>query len=133
MDTTTFALYSEQRRVQAEAAAAISRIKTAKTIAEIVRFSNVQVRSTFRCFKHMMPELRSLQHASERRAEEIVSAQLTALAKHPTGDEFMVAAGRLRAGDWRMLSGHFPTLARRMQLESAKLARRFPQEEQEPA
>lgn len=104
--------HQELSRVSAEASAARVRIRQARTLREVIRHMDVRVRPEFRCLKHLMTGLRQLPSVAERRAEQILRAQLSEIAALP--DEF-ARRGKLalyRNSEWRLLYGHFPRLVR---------------------
>lgn len=99
-------------RVSSLVAAAKLQIRRARTLQEVARAMDVDVRAQFRCLKHLMTDLRQLPAVAEARAEQILRAQLAELDALPDEATRRERMAMYRATQWRVLYGRFPRLAR---------------------
>lgn len=97
----------EMRRLQTQIQSAEVRIRSARTIDEVVRAHRIAVPAWVRAL--LRSEITRLNQHAERKAEELLSAQLESLASL-TGDDRKAALARLRP-QWESLRGNFPRLA----------------------
>lgn len=109
--------------------AAAQRVRAATTIAEVLRHQKgVSAHPVIRGVVRSVAggARRRLEHASEDRARKIVEEHLSALGACVDRGAFQKMVGRHRAGEWRLLPGNFPRLARLVQIEAARIAHRLP-------
>ena len=111
----------EIRRVEADVASARARIARAATLRDVVEASRVTPRSPFQFLKHLVPDLRSLPAFAEQRAEALVRGHLASIEQAVTPDACRELHGRFTAGEWRLLPGNFPRLARLVQEAGPRL------------
>lgn len=120
MDATQFYVQQEVRKVESAANAALSRLRRARTLRDVVEASHVPVPPAIRFMSRRIHGLRTLEQAAERRAREVVEAQL-AEAKALPPEEQQRRLGTLRAREWMLLRGNFPSLVSFAESESRKL------------
>jgi hypothetical protein len=121
MDATQFYVQQEVRKVESAAHAALSRLRRARTLREVVEASHVPVPPAIRFMSRQIHGLRTLEQAAERRAREVVEVQL-AEAKALPPEELQSRLRILRTREWMLLRGNFPSLVGFTEAESRKLA-----------
>lgn len=99
----------EVRRFQTQIQSAEVRIRSARTLVEVVRAHHVVVPAWARSL--LRSELTRMNQHAERKAEDILNAQLESLAPLE-GTARKEALGKLRE-EWQSLRGNFPRLAAR--------------------
>jgi hypothetical protein len=122
MDANQFFIDQQVRQAESSAWSAANQIRSAPTIRAVLGLCDVPLHPMIRFMKHQIPGLRRLKEAAERRAEELVQAQLAEL-KTLSAEEKEQRLGQLRARDWMLLRGNFPRLAGLVDRESQKLRR----------
>jgi hypothetical protein len=120
MDATQFYVQQEVRKVESAAHAALSRLRRARTLREVVEASHVPVPPAIRFMSRQIHGLRALEQAAERRAREVVETQL-AEAKALPPEELQNRLGILRTREWMLLRGNFPSLVGFAVTEGRKL------------
>jgi hypothetical protein len=110
----------QQRRVESQASGNQARLRTARTLADVVRLADVAIPAEIRFMKHSIPGLRSLEVAVARRLDELVDVALMEIASKETATEARAARGRfiLQIG---VLRGAFARQYRRADAESSRL------------
>lgn len=120
-----FLLHREMQRVSAQVASALTRIATARKIPDVVQAAGqVQVGAMFRSIRHLFPELKRLDQAANRRLDELLQAQLAAIAAATTAEEARAMRGRYLATDWQALRGRFSRQFVHADRESQRLIHR---------
>ena len=120
MSVVQMLLLTETRKVASSVSSAKAKISRATTLRDVVAAMRIPVRAEFRSMRHLFPDLRQLPAFAENRAEAIVREQLNNLAELPDAAAVQSQRGRLMAGEWQLLNGNFPRLARLVTVESQK-------------
>lgn len=120
MDATQFYVQQEVRKVESAANAALSRLRRARTLREVVEASHVPVPPAIRFMSRQIPGLRTLEQAAGKRARELVEAQLAEVKALPL-EERQRRLGQLRAREWMLLRGNFSSVVGFAETESRKL------------
>ena len=122
MDANEFFVRQEVRKVESAVNSAMMRLRRADTLREVVDLTQVSLHPTIRFMRHQIHGLRELDRAAEKRAQELVTAQLEQLKTLPL-TERREKIGRLRTRDWALLRGNFPKLVTLTEREIPKLLR----------
>jgi hypothetical protein len=132
MDANQFFIDQQVRQAESSAWSAANQMRRAPTLRAVLGLCDVPLHPVIRFMKHQIPGLRRLKEAAERRAEELVQAQLTEL-KTLSAEQREQRLGQLSSRDWMLLRGNFPRLAGLVERESQKLRRELKPVEPTPA
>jgi hypothetical protein len=105
-DGTNWLISRAMQRVESEAGSQRGRVDHARTIAEVVRASEVTVPAEIRFMRNSIPALRQLESAAERRIEALINLRLNEISETPTSTEAKAKRGLL-IQDCSMLRGTF--------------------------
>lgn len=117
-DGTQWFVQQKLRQFESQCHTAIQRLRTARTLAEAVRFAEVHPDSIISCL--CRSEKHGVERALEKTACTLLDQQLAKLGDLPP-QEVLAAVGELRYGDWQMLRGHLPALAHKANRAAEKL------------
>lgn len=105
-------LHQLEQRFEADCSAAESRILRARTMAEVVRATEVSVRPELRAMSRHYPGYRRMKSTAERRLEQLLKEQLEAMKALPLA-EAEALFSRYRRQDWQSLRGTYASLYQR--------------------
>lgn len=123
MDTnSTFDTYLHLmlERASANARANLSRLHSTHSLREIVELRHVDMAAAVRPVARSLPVMRQLIQEAQRRAGELVDAQLRDLGQR-SGEDLQRRIHYLRQNEWRYLPGNFPALAQQVERTSRAL------------
>lgn len=123
MNAAQFFLHQQAQRLSSSCRCAISLVRIAKTMPEVVRAAHVSVPPALRSAKRFDPEYRRLLSVVESRLRDLLQQQLETLTATQTEAECKALLGRYRSFDWNALRGDHAAL---LQLAEREVRRILP-------
>lgn len=124
-------VHLELRKAGSRALSQVAQLARANTLREVQAIGAVSLHPVVRSMKNAIPELRQLERAKERRAGELVEAQLKQLHALAAAQEGQAAQERydafeglriqLERTQWVFLPGNYPLLAQKVRREVSQL------------
>jgi len=96
------------QRVSSQVAGAMCRVGTARTIPEVVQAAHVTAGPIFRSLRHLFPDLKRLDAATNRKLDELLQAQLAAIAAAGSAEDAGTCAGVTSQRNGRRSGGGSP-------------------------
>ncbi|MDK9702452.1 MAG: hypothetical protein OEL20_04880 [Sulfuritalea sp.] len=107
MNATQFFIQQQLAKAESNASSALSQLRTAKTIEQIVRASHVDIPGTVRALKHMVHSLKAVERLAEERIESLIDEQVKAIHAAATPEEAEALANSFMRRQVPALRGRF--------------------------
>jgi hypothetical protein len=123
-----FFVRQKLERFAGDCRSAVQRLERAESLRDVKQWGEVHPGSIVAGLSHLVPERRQLEAAQERRATQIVEAQLAklqAFAEKRDVPAFEKLRDECRAIHWPFLRGEQPRLLNRIDRELAMLERQL--------
>lgn len=120
MDHSGFWLQQEMKKVESQASGALSRIRVAATIVDVVRAADIPIPRIVHPFKHQIRGLRTVESAAQQRLSELVASQIANARSMPLADA-KAYLGTLRQRDWQALRGTWAVVYREADREALRV------------
>lgn len=109
------------RRYESDCSSAAARIRTLRSIEEVVRAARVSANPLIRSLVRSLPAHKALDGAASRRLDELIQAQLDDVELEPDVEKRKEILGRLRSRDWEFLRGDYAMQWRRADAGATRL------------
>jgi hypothetical protein len=110
------------QQAESNATSNLMRLHTARTLRQVADLADPTIAPEIRVMKHMIPALRHLCAAAERRAVELVDQQIRDIEAE-SGEKRARLIQHYRRTEWGSLNGNFPAVSQRVNraLQTIKL------------
>ena len=115
-----FLIHNELRKLESSAHVALSQIRTARSIRDVVHSMSIPVPAVVRGLRRSVPSYPRISQEAHRRVESLVRGQIQALANTTSEEEFLKLRGQYER-EWQLLSGRFPKIASYVRVEAPRL------------
>lgn len=115
MDQVQFLIRQQIKQLESDCFSRRSQIDRAQSIPQVVRASEVHIKSEIRFDPGARRAAADIKDFAEKKLLAMVGDQLRVLSALDTEDQLKAEYGKLMTQEWRILSGNFPRVFRKVQ------------------